>query len=192
MEQKTNNDLIDINKQFQDALDYFRSKDKKEQQKIIEKQLSKDFDNFKVVSDMKYLIDKYPTNITTGYFEQVHNGLGANDIYSNPIANRRSAVISQESIPTKSDGHKESNDKQEFELDWGFIESMAKRMTKNKTKYGKDNWKKPMDTEQLKQALFRHVLQVMKGNYHDEDKLDHLDAIALNCMFIRYQLLNNV
>ena len=85
-------------------------------------------------------------------------------------------------------GKKESNNKQEFELDWEFIESMAKRMAKNKSKYGKDNWKKPMDLEQLKQALFRHVLQVMKGNYNDEDKLDHLDAIAINAMFIKYQL----
>jgi hypothetical protein len=45
-----------------------------------------------------------------------------------------------------------------------------------------------MEVEQLKQALFRHSLEIMKGNYHDEDKLDHLDAIALNAMFIKYQI----
>ena len=135
MEQKVNRNLIDINKQFQDAMDYFRH------------------------------VDNVSENINSV----------------------RKSVI----IPTKLNGHKESNDKQEFELDWEFIESMAKRMTKNKAKYGKDNWKKPMDVEQLKQALFRHSISIMKGNYNDEDKLDHLDAIALNAMFIKYQLKNH-
>jgi hypothetical protein len=99
--------------------------------------------------------------------------------------------VNRTGYSSPQNGKKEANGKQEFELDWEFIESMAKRMAKNKVKYGKDNWKRPMDIEALKQALFRHVLEVMKGNYNDEGKLDHFDAIALNCMFIRYQLLNH-
>ncbi len=113
----------------------------------------------------------------------------------NPQANinqvRRSAVVPSEAIPSSSDGHKESNGKQEFELDWDFIESMAKRMAKNKTKYGRDNWKKPMDIESLKQALFRHCFEIMKGNYPDDgDALGHLPAIALNAMFLFFQVNN--
>ena len=85
-------------------------------------------------------------------------------------------------------GVKEISNKLSYELDWSFIESMAKRMSKNKGKYPPYNWKRQMDIENLKQALLRHVMEIMKGNYNDEGKNDHFEAIALNAMFIKYQL----
>lgn len=89
------------------------------------------------------------------------------------------------------EGQKESNNKLSYELDWGFIQAMAERMQNNKKKYPSGNWKKPIDVELLKQSLFRHVIEVMKGNYEDDDRLyGHLEAIALNSMFINYQLSN--
>lgn len=81
-------------------------------------------------------------------------------------------------------GIKETEGKLDYELDWDFITDMAIRMSANKTKYGKDNWKKPIDIEQLKQALFRHALAIMK----DDDSEDHLGAISCNAMMIRHQL----
>jgi hypothetical protein len=39
---------------------------------------------------------------------------------------------------------------------------MAKRMSQNKGKYPPYNRQKPMDIEELKQALFRHTIEVMK------------------------------
>lgn len=45
-----------------------------------------------------------------------------------------------------------------------------------------------MDIESLKQALLRHTIEVMKGNYNDNEELDHISAIACNAMFIYYQL----
>jgi hypothetical protein len=47
-----------------------------------------------------------------------------------------------------------------------------------------------MDIEELKQALFRHTIEVMKWEYTDNDELDHLSAIACNAQFIYYQLTN--
>jgi len=46
-------------------------------------------------------------------------------------------------IPAADTGYKESEGKLSYEFDWEFIESMAKRMSKNKSKYGPYNWKKP-------------------------------------------------
>lgn len=87
-------------------------------------------------------------------------------------------------------GIKESNGKLFYELDWEFIEEMAKRMQKNKKdKYPKFNWHKPIEIEGLKQALTRHFIEIMKGNYKDEDQeLGHLTALSLNAMMIWYQL----
>ncbi len=88
-------------------------------------------------------------------------------------------------------GIKESAGKLSYELDFNFIESMSLRMAKNKGKYEPYNWQRPIDIDELKQSLFRHVMEVMKGNYQDEgDALGHLEAIAINAMIINYQLKN--
>lgn len=87
-------------------------------------------------------------------------------------------------------GIKESEGKLFYELDWNFITQMAERMSSS-DKYPVFNWKKPMDVEELKQALFRHVLEVMKGNYEDDGReMGHLEAIATNAQLINYQLKN--
>lgn len=65
-------------------------------------------------------------------------------------------------------------------------------MQQNKGKYPPYNRKKPMDIESLKQALLRHTIEVMKGNYTDIEDYDHLSAIACNAQFIYYQLKNHV
>lgn len=86
-------------------------------------------------------------------------------------------------------GIKESEGKTTYELDWHFIELMALRMSKNKGKYPPYNWQKPIEIEELKQSLIRHVIEVMKGNYEDDgDDMGHITAAALNCMMISYQL----
>lgn len=88
-------------------------------------------------------------------------------------------------------GVKEFEGKLPYELDWRYIEAMARRMQANKGKYEPYNWKKPMSVENLKQALMRHVVEVMEGNYNDTEELDHLTAISCNAMMIWYQLKNN-
>lgn len=92
----------------------------------------------------------------------------------------------------KERGKKEIENKVDYsEIDWDFIEQLAKRMSKNKDKYVVNNWKAPTDIEKLKQALLRHVLEVLKGNYADgKDELGHLEAIALNAQFLNYQIKN--
>ncbi len=94
-------------------------------------------------------------------------------------------------IPAADTGYKESDGKLSYEFDWEFIESMAKRMSKNKSKYGPYNWKKPIEVEQLKQAIVRHVVELMKGNYDDDgDELGHITALSCNAQMLFYQLNN--
>lgn len=88
-------------------------------------------------------------------------------------------------------GVKESDGKLNYELDWGFIQQMAERMSQNKGKYPPYNWMLPMDVEKLKQSLFRHVIEIMKGSYSDDGReFGHLESVALNALMINFQLKN--
>lgn len=103
-------------------------------------------------------------------------------------------VIKQwESNPSeKPAGKKETEGKLYYELSWEFIEAMAKRMDNNKgDKYPRYNWKKYIDPEELKQAINRHHIEVMKGNYNDgEEFLGHIVSYATNSMMLWEQLNN--
>lgn len=92
----------------------------------------------------------------------------------------------------KVEGIKEIEGKLDYELDWGFIQQMAERMSQNKGKYKPYNWKKLIDVEKLKQSLFRHTMEIMKGNDSDDGRImGHYESLALNAMMICYQLKNN-
>lgn len=94
-------------------------------------------------------------------------------------------------------GKKETEGKLFYELDFQFIKQMAERMQSNKenSKYEIWNWKKPMTPkglENLKQAMWRHIIAVMCGEFEDDGReFGHLEAISNNAMMINYQL-NNV
>ena len=87
-------------------------------------------------------------------------------------------------------GIKESDNKLSWELSFDFLKEMAKRMDNNKGKYPRYNWKKPMDVEKLKQAYFRHTIEIMNSNYKDGDEeIGHITAAACNLMMIYEQLV---
>lgn len=88
-----------------------------------------------------------------------------------------------------TEGIKETENKLSIEYDWEFLEEQLIRMQSNKKKYEKNNWKKPIDKELLKESLFRHVLAIMNHEYKDDNRdYGHLSAIAINAMFIFRQL----
>ena len=89
------------------------------------------------------------------------------------------------------EGIKESEGKLDYELDFDFIKVMAERMATNKGKYPPYNWMKPMDVDKLKQAYFRHTVELMSGRYEDDNrKFGHIEAAACGLMMIHYQLVN--
>lgn len=88
-------------------------------------------------------------------------------------------------------GFKETEKKLIYDIDFDYIKMMAERMQLNRDKYPVGNWKKPLPVEELKQALFRHIMEVMKGNYSDEQQFGHLVALGCNAFMIIEQLKNN-
>ena len=103
-------------------------------------------------------------------------------------------ITQTETSPSNTEGIKDDTEKLYYELDWEFIENMAKTMSDNKSIYPKWNWQKPMPDgiERLKQSLIRHVIEILKGNYSDNNKdFGHFYSVALNAMMIHYQLKNN-
>lgn len=87
-------------------------------------------------------------------------------------------------------GIKETDKKLIYDIDFEYIKGMAERMQLNRDKYPVGNWTKPIDIDALKQALFRHTIEIMQGNYSDEQKFGHLYAIGCNAFMIINQLKN--
>lgn len=103
----------------------------------------------------------------------------------NGCMNRRRVLVE----PKLNVAYKETEGKLFYELDFDFITKIAERMASNKGKYEPYNWQKLDNVEELKQALFRHTLEVMKGNLEDDGRdFGHLEAIACDVMMIYYQL----
>lgn len=133
------------------------------------------------------------------YLAKAHNQnplkdckLGVNKNSLERDLTRCGQLIVKNLISKDSQGVKHSDGKLFYEFDWEFIEAAAKRMQENKGKYPRWNWKKPIDIEDIKQALNRHHIEVMKGNYKDgEDELGHILSYMCNGMVLWHQLKNN-
>lgn len=81
--------------------------------------------------------------------------------------------------------------KQFYELNWDFLTGIAERMSigKKDGKYKRFKWKEGIDVEECKQAGFRHLLEVLKGNYEDDgQKYGHIFGVVANMMFIEHEL----
>jgi hypothetical protein len=110
------------------------------------------------------------------------------DILSGDIKRQNSFIIGEKE--NTKEGIKETERKLHYELSWEFIEEMAKRMANNKSdKYPLYNWKKSIDVQDLKDAINRHHIEVMKGNYQDgSEVLGHIISYACNAMMLWEQL----
>lgn len=87
---------------------------------------------------------------------------------------------------------KDEKDKLFYEIDWSFIEKMAKRLAMNKNKYPPYNWQNGENIAGINQAIARHFIEIQKGNYSDDQRLGHYIALAVNSMIAVYQLENKV
>ena len=89
----------------------------------------------------------------------------------------------------QTNGIKQTEGKTSYsEIDWSFIEKMAKCMNLNKGKYPPKNWQKPMNPNLLLDAAQRHLIELQKDNLLDkENGVEHAVAVALNMMMYSYQ-----
>jgi hypothetical protein len=86
------------------------------------------------------------------------------------------------------EGIKEKEEKLIYDIDFGYVKGMAERMQLNRGKYLVGNWQKEIQVEDLKQAMFRHIIEIMMNNYHDEQSYGHLFAVGCNAFMILEQL----
>ena len=138
--------------------------------------LNVDSNNISVLNDYKVSIN----------FLSLHNTF---KLKEEPIRFYSSISNWSKELEINDRAYKETEGKLFYELDFEFITQMAERMASNKGKYEPYNWQKLDNIDDLKQSLFRHVLEVMNGNYQDDNRArGHLEAVAINAMFINYQL----
>ncbi len=90
-------------------------------------------------------------------------------------------------------GKKFDNGKAEWNLlYYPFLESVIRVMKLGKDRYGYENWKKPFDKSRLRNALMRHVVADMKGEYIDRDSGEpHISHVVCNAMFIYFHELKD-
>jgi hypothetical protein len=98
-----------------------------------------------------------------------------------------------EPIPdNEGEGIKDKDGKPTYELSVPFLKAMGERMAENKDKYPPYNWKKPMDKQELINAIWRHALEVLDSKFDDNGKANgHLAALACNSMMLHHQLTSN-
>lgn len=78
------------------------------------------------------------------------------------------------------------------EINWNYIDEVAKRMEYGKHKYPKDNYKKEVNIKDLEQAMFRHIRKILSPIEGDtETYIEHLAAIGCNAQMIYQQLKND-
>lgn len=189
----------------------FSPKNKKEDLELLKSKIDASKDIYIGIEDISRMINNNTGEVITVHlpldwkcdntggsiFERVQDSTTSNqnplDAY-NAITGHSTRHKAGKVIDYSKNGKKETKNKVDYsEIDFDFITQLAKRMSKNKGKYVVNNWKLPTDKEELKQALLRHVLEVIKGNYADDgDELGHLEAIALNAQFLNYQLKNKL
>jgi hypothetical protein len=84
---------------------------------------------------------------------------------------------------------KQTEGKLFWEMNWDYLQGVAKRMQANKgDKYEKFAWKKGVDVNELNQAILRHTVEIMKGNTIDDTEYGHYEALCCNAMLAVHEL----
>lgn len=102
--------------------------------------------------------------------------------------------IEKQDVAFEKEAYKDDNGKLFHEIDFMFIKDISERMASNKSngKYEPFNWKRPMSQEGIEkilQAGWRHMLELMDGNYEDDGRpFGHLEGVVSNLMIANYHL----
>jgi len=74
-------------------------------------------------------------------------------------------------------------------VDPDFHEDLSRVLTLGAQKYAENNWKKNKDINRYISALERHLLEIKRGNFYDDETLlQHSSHIACNAMFLHYMI----
>ncbi len=89
--------------------------------------------------------------------------------------------------------YRENKGKLEWSIiDFKSLEPLVKVMMWGRDKYGRDNWKKGFNKEELLDSLMRHVIALQSGELDDpEHGLSHVAGVLFNAMAFQYCRDNN-
>lgn len=91
------------------------------------------------------------------------------------------------SYPLESFVKHDDNKRQWHLLPVELLEGTVDVLEYGAKKYGKNNWKNCQDVTRYRDALMRHVVAYMSGEYEDPDtRLSHLDHIICNALFLKW------
>lgn len=80
-------------------------------------------------------------------------------------------------------------------IDYQSLEPLVKVMMWGKSHYGRDNWKKGFNREELLDSLLRHVLALQSGKEFDDGPNGtgecHIGGVLFNAMAYEYCRINN-
>lgn len=72
-------------------------------------------------------------------------------------------------------------------VDFDSFQDMVRVLEHGAEKYGRDNWKKGLPTNEICESLLRHIFAYMGGEKTDtESGLSHIGHIQANAMFLGY------
>ena len=110
--------------------------------------------------------------------------------FNNNITATSNCGESSSTSASKTEFLKFDSSKPRFDLvDPWFSEDTAKVLTMGALKYAEDNWKLNTDIKRYIGALERHLNEIKKGEFiDDESKLQHSAHIACNAMFLHYMI----
>ena len=77
------------------------------------------------------------------------------------------------------------------EIDFKSIEPLVRVLMYGAKKYSSKNWTKGMPTTQIINSAMRHMVQLMNGEFLDEESgISHCGHVCANMMFLEY-VVNN-
>lgn len=101
-----------------------------------------------------------------------------------PGLHNENVVENKNQKPTK-----QTEGKLFWEMNWDYLQGVAKRMQANKgDKYEKFAWKKGVNVDEINQAILRHTVEIMKGNTMDDTEYGHYEALCCNAMLAVHEL----
>ena len=99
--------------------------------------------------------------------------------------------LSKNKMHMKETGKKNDDGKPQWDLlYYPAFESLVRVMMMGRDKYGFENWKKPFDLRRLRNAMMRHLVADLNGEYMDKESHEpHITHVMANCMMIFYHEL---
>jgi len=95
---------------------------------------------------------------------------------------------SMEELPKNDVGTKNDNGKTRWSLVfWPAVEDMVRALQIGVDKYGEKNYMKGLEPQRIMDAMMRHIVAIMNGEWIDESGNSHVGHVMANAMMLYEQ-----